>query len=253
MNDLSLAPDHLWTLPSDFLQLGKGEVHVWRANMDSPEFTLQKFQRILAADELLRAEGFILWRDRRRFIVGRGLLRILLSRYLDVDPAELRFSYNPYGKPFLANESIDNTLAFSLSHSKNLVLYAVALNRKIGIDLEYIRFDFPWEEVARHFFFLQENAVLQDLPTDRKREVFFTEWTLKEAYSKAQGKGLKNFAQPFVVPMVAGESTLYLRLQAGERESSVWSFRHLAVGPGYAAALAVQGIDWQLKCWQVTD
>jgi hypothetical protein len=32
-------------------------------------------------------------------------------------------------------------------------------------------------------------------------------------------------------------------------EASRWRLQDLPVGPGYAAALAVQGHDWRLACW----
>src|SRR5881397_1867586 len=61
----------------------------------------------LSEDERNRSARFRFERDRRRFVVARGALRDLLGRYLDIDPGQIRFIYNAFGKPEL-HPDIDN-------------------------------------------------------------------------------------------------------------------------------------------------
>ena len=75
------------------LPLADDEVHVWRAILDLEAPRVRSLQRTLAPDEQARAERFYFRKDRERFIVARGLLRVILSRYLDTKPGQLRFCY----------------------------------------------------------------------------------------------------------------------------------------------------------------
>jgi 4'-phosphopantetheinyl transferase len=58
---------------------------------------------MLSADERSYADRFYIERDRRRYIVSRGLLRQILSRYLALDGRDLVFRYGEWGKPALAD------------------------------------------------------------------------------------------------------------------------------------------------------
>ena len=73
--------------------LGSDEVHVWRARLDRNRSCVQSLQQILSADEQGRAGRFYFEKDREHFTVARGLLRVILSRYLDIEPSQLRFCY----------------------------------------------------------------------------------------------------------------------------------------------------------------
>ncbi len=230
------------------LRLGRHEVHVWRAQLDLHPLYVQRFINLLSDQELTRAGRFHFQRDRRRFIVARGLLRMLLSRYLRQAPSQLVFCYNRYGKPGLIASHHQDMLEFNVSHSCGLALYAVTRGRKIGIDLERISGEIDCEQVAEHLFSAGENASLQSLSDQEvHRRAFFNCWTRKEAYIKARGEGLSLPLNQFDVSLVPGEPAMLLK---GGAETSRWALRELEPAPGYVAALAVEGHDWQLACWE---
>jgi 4'-phosphopantetheinyl transferase len=89
-----------WDLPPDHLFLPSDEVHVWRIQLDLSLSDIQPLLQILSKDELERAGRFHFERDRQHFITRRGWLRQLLGRYIDLNPGDLRFVYNRYGKRF---------------------------------------------------------------------------------------------------------------------------------------------------------
>ena len=122
-----------WDSPPKTLILESDAVHVWRASLNLSASHLHTLEATLTADECARAERFYFQKDREHFIAGRGVLRDILSRYLGREPDQLRFCYNPYGKPILAGESGGDALCFNLSHSHGLALYAVNRGREIGI------------------------------------------------------------------------------------------------------------------------
>ncbi len=54
----------------------------------------------LSDDELGRADDFVAESARIQYVTARAILRILLSRYLGVDPSLIFFQYNSFGKPW---------------------------------------------------------------------------------------------------------------------------------------------------------
>ena len=230
--------------------LGKDDVHVWRASLDPPASQVSSLRHTLAADELARAERYHFRQVRERFVVARGLLRAILSRYLGLEAGHLRFCYGPNGKPKLDKETGGGALRFNVTHSQGLALYAMTRGREVGIDIEAIHPELAREEIAEQFFSPREVAALRALPVALQPEAFFNCWTRKEAYIKARGAGLSLPLNQFDVSLVPGEPAALLSTEGDSLEAARWALRALDPGPGYAAALAVEGHDWRLKCWQ---
>ena len=242
-----------WLPAPQQLTLANDEVHVWQAKLDRTVFYVQELLNILDSDEQVRAQRFRFRKDREHFIVAHGLLRVILSRYLHENPHTLRFSYNPYGKPALAEGYSDHTLSFNLSHASGLVLYAITCGRRIGIDLERIELNLVNEQIAEQFFSPRETATLHSLPPHLRQEAFFNCWTRKEAYLKAIGEGLSTPLNQCEVTLVPGEPARLLRSVGNQQDVTAWSLHAFTPCPGYTAALAVEGRDWQLRYWQWTE
>ena len=239
-----------WDSPPKTLVLPNNAVHVWQASLHMSAPCLRTLEGTLAADERARAERFYFQKHREHFIAGRGLLRNILSRYLDKEPDQLRFSYNAYGKPALTEQTGAEGLCFNLSHSHEIALYALTRRREIGVDIEYFRPDVEAEKLAERFFSPREAAALRALPEHLRKEGFFNCWTRKEAYIKAEGEGMAIPLSTFDVSLTPGEPAALLRTQNQPQETARWSLQALNPAPDYAAALAVKGHDWELKCWQ---
>jgi 4'-phosphopantetheinyl transferase len=246
-------PFSSWFPLPEVLLLGDDEVHVWRATLDLETSHLNSVRQILSADEQARAGRFYFQKHCERFIITRGLLRRILGRYLQREPGQLQFGYGPYGKPYLTGEFSHSRLRFNLAHSQGLALYAITQGREVGVDIEYIRPHSAHKQIAHRFFSPWEVMALKALPSHLQQEAFFNCWTRKEAYIKARGKGLSFPLNQFSVSLTPGEPAALLHVQGDPQETSRWSLQTLDPGPGYVAALAVEGQDWQLKCWQVQE
>ncbi len=179
-------------------------------------------------------------RDRQHFIVCRGLLRVLLSRYLKLAPQQLRFSYGRWGKPALAGHEPDSHLCFNLSHSQGAALYAVTRDRAVGVDLEQMRPLPDIEQLAKRFFSQREFAVIDSLPPAQKQVAFFKGWTRKEAYLKATGEGLSELER-VEVSVAPGEPATLLRIGSSPGATEQWSMHEPTIAPGYVAAIVVAG------------
>jgi 4'-phosphopantetheinyl transferase len=238
----------LWNHPPDNLILSSQDVHVWRAELEQPTAWVEKLSQTLSEDEQIRAKRFYYERDRKHFIVGRGLLRTLLSRYAGIAPDQLQFCYIPRGKPSLAATGTDSSIQFNLSHSQGLALYAVTRDRQIGIDLEYIRSTSDVEKLAQRFFSPRESAIIHSLPPDQKQIAFFHAWTCKEAYLKATGEGLAQLEQ-VEVSLDLEKPPRLLSIKENCQPPTQWTLQALTPATDYMAALAVEGQDWHLDCW----
>jgi 4'-phosphopantetheinyl transferase len=243
--------DDLWLRPQGPVKLTPGEVHVWRTALEQSPGKVESLLSTLTADERDRAERFHFQRDRDRFIIARGTLRAILGRYLGIEPDALRFSYSDHGKPSLVDEHRAN-LRFNVSHSHKLALFAFAVTRELGVDLEWIRADVADEQIAERFFSAEEVGVLRMLPKEIQSEAFFNCWTRKEAYIKAIGEGLSMPLSRFVVSLAPGDPAALLSANGSTTDSEVsrWLLRDLDPGIGYKGAIIAEGRDWELSCWQ---
>jgi 4'-phosphopantetheinyl transferase len=240
-----------WRDPPQVLILGGDEVHVWRAALDQTPSQVDSCLCTLASDERARAERLRFTRDRKHFIVARGALRMILGLYLNQAPERLLFRYSSHGKPAIALESGEHPIHFNISHSHGVALYAIALGRKLGVDLEFMRFNLDVEQIAQRFFSRQEMSTLLALPTALRTFAFFLCWSRKEAYIKARGEGLSLSLDQFDVSLIPGEPALLLSTRPDSDEVLRWSLLDLSAGlPGYGAALAVEGDGWSLAQWE---
>jgi 4'-phosphopantetheinyl transferase len=231
-----MDPVTIWLLPSETLTLAHGEIHIWRVLLDHPPVLLGLLSTYLSAEEAARAERFVFTHDKNHFIVRRGMLRVIVGRYLGMPPRSLLIEKGPYEKPCVSAISGKPPLHFNLSHSHGLALYAFALHGRVGIDLEMLRPEFATREVAEQFFSPTEQGELFCLPPESRIQGFFNCWTRKEAYVKATGKGLTVPLDSFDVSLTPGcPPTLRVA------DSDLWSVFSFCPAPGYAAAAIVEG------------
>ena len=251
----SVAPGELWWSPAPYKPVLEGTaVQVWCASLEQDETSVTAFFQTLSLDEKARAQRFYFARDQRHFVVGRGILRDILSRYLGLQPQDLLFSYGPQDKPGLAPALVERsskalTLRFNLSHSGGLALYAFTDGREVGIDIERLRPLEDAERIARRFFSAAEVRVFCALPTHLRLEGFFNCWCRKESYIKATGDGLSLPLDRFTVSLMPGEPARFLHVEGDPAEAVRWSLQELHPAPGYAAAVCVEGTGWELACW----
>lgn len=215
-----IALEH-WNHANTPAPLRAGEVHLWRAGLQPTEAT----RKALSPSDWRRAEAFHFERDRDRFIASRGIQRQVLAQYLGLDADEVEFHAGEHGKPHLP----DTTLRFNLSHSDDLMLLAVTHGRELGVDVEYMKANVPFEMLADHYFDPDDAWDLRLLPAAQRPWKFYDIWTTTEAQLKASGLGL---SQGTKVP-----------------DADRWSMMKFRPAEGYAAAVAVEGGEFNLTCW----
>lgn len=237
-----------WSQPPADLKLAEGHVDIWRTRLDLPENDTADYLALLSDEEIARAERFMVSSKRREYIVTRGVLRKLLAQMLHADPGSLRFALTDRGKPYLMDQPLLQTVNFNVTHSHNLALIAVALNRAVGIDVEYIRPNVDFANVAKQVFSSREIASLGfyggELP-----KAFFACWTRKEAFVKALGHGISLDLRAVSVSVDPHETTPSLLTYERDGETRKWLLLNIKTDDAYMAALAVDDDKLEVRCW----
>jgi 4'-phosphopantetheinyl transferase len=201
-------------------------LHIWCAQASEHDSALSHYTTYLLPDELQRARRFRMPKLQTRYIISRGLLRRILSTYLDCSPESVRIACTLQGKPYLPGTQ----LQFNLSHSRDAILFAVQRVTPVGVDVEYMRDSVDCVSLAKRFFSKQEYRGINRLTGLAQRNAFYTCWTRKEAYLKATGKGL------------AGLKEAALLEHGVPSAEKGWTIIDLQMPePGYAGAVAFAG------------
>lgn len=185
--------------------------------------------------ERARAERIRIPRAADQFIVARGLLRTMLGDRLGIDPRKVELTLGHHGKPHLRDAN--HPLRFNLSHSHGQVIFAFVEAVEVGIDIEQLRPQVQFENLAKRYFSPREAAKLMALPEGERCEAFFRCWTRKEAFIKAKGDGLHLPLDQFDVAFCSDEPPALLRTQWDETEAGRWQLYNLDMVDGYASAL----------------
>ncbi|HSE91114.1 MAG TPA: 4'-phosphopantetheinyl transferase superfamily protein [Candidatus Binatia bacterium] len=219
--------------------LRENEVHIWLVQTNDESISLRDSEDLLSSVEQDQASKFKFEVDRRRYVAAHAALRSIVSIYVNSPARELQFASGPYGKPKLAPIHIKKKFEFNLSHSHELALIAVTRGREIGVDVEWIKKDFAFDEVAQRFFTTREVAALHALPLRLQREAFYKCWTSKEAFLKAKGTGLSGQLDEveivFIDDVVRVKGTI-----------PNFSLIEITIDGGYTAALVVGGVEPRL-------
>lgn len=226
------------------MDISNNQIHVWKLDLKNDEVNLNHlYENVLSPDEKKRVDKLRSKDDKKRYIYSRGLLRKKLGAYLDVDPANIRFSYNKYGKPSLNAEVHTEDLKFNVSHSKDIVIYAITRNREIGIDVEYLKDINRAEKIIEKFFSMEEKNFYNSQPEHKRKWAFFALWTRKEAYSKAMGRGIGLPSKDFELNLIPYNE----QSSSDSFKKSKWMLYDVEIESEYLAALATEGNDINIK------
>lgn len=235
-----------WKSPSEKMIIKDNIIHIWRSFLFSQKSNIGQYWQSLSLEEQQKASLFHFQKDLNYFICRRGILRSILSRYLNSKPNIIKFNLGEFGKPFLSNKPKDNCLNFNLSFSEDLLILAISLEREVGIDIEKINAEFPVDEVARQCFSQAERSVLKSVSQTKKHEIFFSYWTRKEAYLKAIGKGFSHFANNDDNYLKDNPSRVAY-IKSGSGKHLKWWINNLVPYTGYIGAIAAEKKPEQIK------
>ncbi len=244
-SNLPPAPNG-WDRPASWPNLEVGELHAWWIDLDQPATG-----EVLSVEERARADRLRAPGGRERFVAGRRALRGILGGYLGLAAGDVAFCYGGRGKPALAGE-LGRRLEFNLTHSAGLALLVVVERRAVGVDVEEVRPMAEADRLVERFFSVREREAFRALAVADRLAAFFRCWTRKEAYLKATGEGLGLPLEGFDVSLGPAEPARLLNVEGRPGEAERWSMADLDPGPGFIAALAVEGALGRVRrfCWE---
>jgi len=161
-----------------------------------PALTQDIFNQLLAfvtPEKRERIKRFHFFKDASNALLGDVLARVEICRATGFVNKQLEFSANPYGKPFLKNNT---DIHYNISHSGHYVACAIS-DQPVGIDVEIIK-DIDLK-IAERFFASDEIAYILSGQDSLHVQRFYEVWTKKESRIKWEGKGLSKPLSSFSV------------------------------------------------------
>jgi 4'-phosphopantetheinyl transferase len=157
----------------------------------SASISLDKAGENLTIEEFKRYQKYKVNVKKDEFLASRMLLRHLLTSYAGCDPDSVKTVIDSMGRPFWYEKNHQLPLFFSLSHTAGMVCCALGEQRQIGCDVERLTPRKYWKELRRKVFSQRESVYCDQLEATDQMFFFYRSWTLKEAFVKAVGKGLR--------------------------------------------------------------
>ncbi|MCF3137072.1 4'-phosphopantetheinyl transferase family protein [Streptomyces olivochromogenes] len=125
---------------------------------------------------------------RYRFAASRLLIKYTAAAALATPPEYLDLAYRLGGRPYLRGF---DQIELSLSHTGDVMAVGLSRTGRIGVDVEpadrFVRLDLLETQMLTPV----ETRELAGLPEKERAVRTLRLWTLKEAYSKALGQGLR--------------------------------------------------------------
>ncbi len=220
-----------------------GTVDLYYADMDDSSLDIERLTSVISDQELTRAEAFRSRTHRRRFIIGRGVLRCLLADLMDTNPAALGILE---GKPF-EKPTVVGGPAFNLSHSEAHLLIGIAAEGRLGVDVEVARQVADVMSLARDCCSAQETIGLLKLDPADRSNAFLGIWTLKESLLKAIGTGLSVPPNQVSMALSQLEGSRLIDSDTEAIRPAGWCVRAVELIEGLIAAVSWDRRDFVLR------
>jgi 4'-phosphopantetheinyl transferase len=125
---------------------------------------------------------------RCRFAASRLLIKYTAAAALGIGPEDIDIAYRLGGRPYL--RGLDQ-VEVGLTHSGELMAVGISRTGRIGLDAEQADRRFDLSLMLSQMCTPAEAAVLGALSEEQRAACVLRLWTLKEAYTKALGQGMR--------------------------------------------------------------
>lgn len=204
--------------PTD-LSLGADEVHVWRGTVRVSAGELDHALSALPRSERREARRHL---DPRSFVPACLMRRELLGRYLEAEPAKLRFGQAPSGRLRLTSHSAPH---WDFAWAGTRAVFAISATQPLGVHLDAIPRDLDVSHLAA------------EVP---RREARLAEFLSPQSRAQA----LAGYhAERQAIRRLAEQTG-----RGGDTPGA--RVERLRLGKRFVAALAAQGWEWSPSFWQ---
>jgi len=191
--------------------------------------------RLLLGRDWSRAQRMAHRHIRSRFVAARLLLKHAAAAVIESRPELLELAYKPGGRPYLRGcDQID----ISLSHTDELLVVGITRRGRIGVDVELADRPMSGTGTENQACTPYELAMLKAMAEARRNGALVRLWTLKEAYSKAIGQGLRFQFTEFGFRLGDPRARV-LRPDGSPGTGDEWTFGTCAVDRRYTVSVAL--------------
>ncbi|MGF1430191.1 4'-phosphopantetheinyl transferase family protein [Kitasatospora sp. LaBMicrA B282] len=181
-------PDGPWhQVRTDLAELGNAVVYTTWSEWLPSMLTTPRLRDLLGADwdRYRRTPDATV---RYRFAAARLLIKCTAAPALGVPPEYLDLAYRLGGRPYLRGF---DQVELSLSHTGDLMAVGLSRTGRIGVDVEPAGRSVRLDLLEAQILTPMEAAEIAALPEAERVPHALRLWTLKEAYTKALGQGLR--------------------------------------------------------------
>jgi 4'-phosphopantetheinyl transferase len=223
------------------------KIDLWRTFIGDHAGVVNRYVRLLSPEERARNRRYKDVAHSRCFVISRAILRLLIADRTGCPPEQILFDVERNGKPTLRYPAAQ--ISFNVSHSNELIVYAISGGGVFGIDVEKIAPIEDCDGIVRRFFARVEREELALAPPDELLRWFYCCWVRKEAHLKATGVGLSGGLDKFAVSINPRQPARFLDLQTEPDGPSGWRLHHLEPAQGYVGALSMAGDEFSMSDW----
>lgn len=172
---------------------------------------------------------------RERFAASRLLLKHVAAHAIEATPQSVELAYQPGGRPFLRG---CDQIGISLTHTEQLLMVGVTRRGWIGVDAELADRPMLVSGIERQVCTPYERMALACVDEEHRNREMVRLWTLKEAYSKAIGQGMRFRFNEFGFGP-SGRPVRVLMPDGSPGTGREWSFGTCGVEDRYTASWAL--------------
>ena len=150
------------------------------------------FCSLISPDRVKKLNSYLKYDDKTRSLHATLLARCLINKSAHFSNKQIVIKTTEYGKPYVNLPD----LYFNVSHSGNYICCIIDKNY-VGVDIEEVRsYD---EAITNRFYTKEEIELIKYSPIEKREDLFYQIWTVKEAYLKYLGVGFHKSLTSFSV------------------------------------------------------
>lgn len=227
------------------IRLNPGQLHIWFFSVTQSSLILEA-RSCLSSEECAHVEHLTIEKSKKLYIASYGIRRILLANYLGISSDDLIFQTNEHGKPSLnynamlqreTSFSTDMSIHFNISHSGEYAVFIFSLDSPIGIDIQQVHPSSCEEMIVKRMFHPNEQMLFSTLTQEKKTNLFYRFWTIREAFLKALGCGFSMPSNTFCIEYDKSSENYY-KITKSPEDYSLWRIKSIPAPENYMCSIA---------------
>ncbi|NVJ97113.1 MAG: 4'-phosphopantetheinyl transferase superfamily protein [Alphaproteobacteria bacterium] len=188
---------------------------------------------------------------RPAFVTARGMLREALGDYMGLLPGAVPLMQEGAGRISIEGFSEDEPPYFSVSHTgaaeAGIAAVLVAESCAVGVDIQQLDPSVDWRRLAERRYPAEDWALLSAMSDEIGRLLFFTLWSIREAFVKMEDGKLMPYLRNVKLDLTARPPRLAAPTPGGHEDAFIY-FHFEPDHNLMIAVVAEKPVDLDLDC-----